>query len=97
MFRENEFSFFGKAAIYILLTLVALSCAINIIKGVVPNPYSFLLVAIGFSLFLVAKISVLSKGVRFSFGTEKMSNLNANLYRFGYWLMVVGAIFTFLG
>jgi len=97
MFRENEFSFFGKAAIYISLILVALSCALNIIKGIVPNPYSFLFVAIGFSLFLIAKISVLSKGVKFSFGTEKMSNLNANLYRFGYWLMVVGTMLTFLG
>ncbi len=71
MFRENEFSFFGKTAICFLLILVALSCVSNIIKGVVPNPYSLLLVAIGFSLFLIAKISVLSNGVRFSFGTEK--------------------------
>jgi hypothetical protein len=97
MFRENEISFFGKTAIYILLILIALSCALNIVNGVVPNPYSFLLVAVGFFLFLIAKVSVLSKGVGFSFGTEKMSNLNANLYRVGYWLMVVGTIFTFFG
>jgi bacteriorhodopsin len=97
MFRENEFSFFGKTAIYVLLILVTLSCVSNVIKGVVPNPYSFLLVAIGLAIFLVAKISLLSKGVRFSFGTKKMSNQMANLYRVGYWLMVVGIIFTFLG
>ena len=97
MFRENEFSIFGKTAIYILLIIIAISSAFNIIKGVAPNPYFFLIVAIGFSLLLVAKISVLAEGVKFSFGTEKMSNLNSNLYRFGYWLMVVGTIFTFIG
>ena len=96
MFRENEFSIFGKASIYILLVLIALASTSNIFHGIVPNPYLSAITLVGFLMFFVAKASVISKGIKFSFGTRNMTNLMANLYRLGYWLMFVGIVLTFL-
>jgi len=80
-----------------LLALAFISSAFNIVHGVVPNPSIFAVVLVGFILFLIAKFSVLSKGIKFSFGTGHMSPIMANIYRVGYWLMLVGILCTFIG
>jgi hypothetical protein len=49
---------------------------------------------VGLLLFLTAKISVIRKR-KISFGTGLMSEGMANLYRVGYWLMIVGILVTF--
>lgn len=95
MFKENQLSIFSQGAIYLLIGLLFLFCLVNIVKGVVPNPYYFGITVVGFIPFAIAKYSVISKGIKFSYSTSKMSPLMANLYRLGYWLMLVGILCTF--
>jgi hypothetical protein len=96
-FTENELSFFGKAAVIILLVIPASFITVrNIIIGEVANPYAFVICIVGFLLFLISKVSVFRKGALVSFGTKRLSENMENLYRLGYWLMAVGLIFTFL-
>ena len=71
-------------------------CEVNIAQGEVPHPAAFFVVIVGIVLFLVAKISVISRKKRVSFGPSHMTENMANAYRVGYWLMVVGILFTFL-
>jgi len=97
IFKENQLSWFSQGAIYVLISALCALCVLNIINGEAPNPYYFVIVISGFSLFVIAKYSVISKGIQFSFGTETMSPMMANLYRLGYWLMMVGTVFTFAG
>ena len=52
------------------------------------------LYALGFSLFLVAKISVLRSGRLVSFGSRPMRPPYRALYRTGYALMVAGLLFA---
>ena len=96
-FKENEFSWFSKGAVYVVLILACISTVINIYQGLVVEPESFVLVLFGFLLFSGAKLSVIISGRLVSFGTKSMSNIEANVYRLGYWFMVVGIIFTFAG
>ena len=65
MFKENQLSVFSQGAIYLLVGLLFLSCLVNIIKGVVPNPYYFGITIAGFIPFAIAKYSVISKGIKF--------------------------------
>ena len=56
----------------------------------------------GLALFLLAKVSLLRRGIRFSFGSSQMSPCSRRAYRAGYTLMVLGffatlALFTALG
>ena len=97
MYRENEFSNVGKVAVYLLIGCAMISALYNIYRGIVPNPFAFIVCIVGLLLFVIAKVSVISKGINFSFGTINMSSTMANLYRFGYWLMVVGVLCTFIG
>ena len=96
MFRENEFSLLGKSAFVLLIGWIAVDATINIARGEVQHPAAFFVVLVGLGLFLVAKLSVISRKQRFSFGTSRMTENMANAYRVGYWLMVVGILFTFL-
>ena len=77
--------------------VVILASLVNLVQGYVPNPYCFVIVVFGFTLFAIAKYSVISKGTKFSFGTADMNQSMKNLYRVGYWLMVVGVVCTFAG
>jgi hypothetical protein len=96
-FTENELSRFAKAALVILLVIPVIFITIqNIIKGEVHHPYAFIICLVGFALFLISKISTISNGKWISFGTKKLTENTANLYRIGYWLMAVGLIFTFI-
>jgi hypothetical protein len=96
-FTENELSFFGKAAVIILLVIpVSFITVRNIIIGEVANPYAFAICIVGFLLFLISKVSLFRKGALVSFGTKRLSENMGNLYRLGYWFMAVGLIFTFL-
>ena len=97
IFKENQPSLLSQVAIYALLGLVILASFANLVQGKVPNPYCFVIVLFGFILFGIAKYSVISKGIKFSFGTADMSQSMKNLYRVGYWLMVVGVVWTFSG
>lgn len=95
-FSENEFSWFGKIAVILLFVIPVIFITIqNIIKGEVSHPYSFIISLVGFALFLISKISLFLKGTLISFGSKKLTENMANLYRLGYWLMAVGLIFTF--
>jgi hypothetical protein len=94
--RENELSLFGKSAIVVSVALMAVSAAVNLARGDVRHPVAFFIVLVGLVLFLVAKLSVISRRKWFSLGTSQMTENMANAYRVGYWLMVVGILFTFL-
>lgn len=97
MFKENEYSIFGKTVIVVIVALTACSALFNIYRGVVPSPYYFSISILGLVLFLIAKFPVISKGDRLSLGTAKMSGNMANIYRFGYWLIITGILCTFFG
>ena len=49
----------------------------------------------GLALFLLAKVSLLRRGVWVSFGSAEMSAWNRRAYRAGYTLMVLGCLATF--
>jgi hypothetical protein len=95
-FRENELSLFGKSSTVLLIVLAAFAAIVNILRGEVQHPAAFFVVLIGFVLFIAAKLSVVSRGKWISFGTSQMTENMANAYRVGYWLMVVGILFTFV-
>jgi FtsH-binding integral membrane protein len=97
MFRENELSVFSKVAISIIISLAACSAVVNIYRGVVPSPPYFVVTLAGMVLVFFAKFSVIYKCFIFSFGADRMSGGMANIYRVGYWLMVVGILCTFAG
>jgi glucan phosphoethanolaminetransferase (alkaline phosphatase superfamily) len=93
--RENELSLFSKSAIGLLVLWMALDAAVNIVNGEVRHPGAFVVVLVGVALFSVAKVSVIRRGTRISFGTSRMTENMANTYRIGYWLMIVGILVTF--
>ena|GEM_PF-1356620 len=97
MFNENMPSSISQVAIIFLIGAVACLSILNIYRGVVPEPRFFILSLVGFALFLIAKISMLRKGKMVSFGSKKMSAPATNLYKIGYWLMIVGVLSTFFG
>ena len=94
--KENRFSILSKVLIIIFIFTALGPAFLNILRGVVVTPNAFVVVIFGLFLFLIAKISVISKGNLISFGTKKMSNTQANIYRLGYWFMAVSILFTFL-
>lgn len=92
--KENMLSKFGKFFFYLLFLLWVASAVINIKRGHVNHPGAFGLAFVGLLLFITAKISVIRRK-KISFGTGLMSEGMANLYRIGYWLMVVSILVTF--
>ena len=96
MKRCSEFSPVGKAASWILVAFLIVAAIINITHGQVPHPWSVVIVLVGFTLFVVSKLAVILYRERISFGTRLMTTPMANMYRLGYWLMVVGILATFL-
>jgi len=93
--KENEFSPVGKVAAGGLVAFMVVAAGVNIARGDVRHPFAFVVVALGFTLFLTAKLSVVLRKKWVTFGTGLMSGDMANLYRVGYWLMVVGVLATF--
>src|SRR5713101_7110558 len=96
MQRCSEFSPVGKASSWVLVAFLIVAAVINITRGEVPHPWSFVIVFVGFILFLVGKLSVILYRERISLGTRLMTTRMANIYRLGYWLMAVGVLATFL-
>jgi hypothetical protein len=93
---DNRLSIFSKIFIILLIIFSLIVAILNIVGGTVYNPSAFYFCIFGFLLFSVSKISQYSKGIWFRFGTHGMTNSMANLYRAGYWFMVVGIILTFI-
>lgn len=80
---------------WLLIVVLGISAAYNVINGTATRPGAFYVVLVGFILFATGKLSVILTKQKVSFGTRLMSEGMANLYRFGYWLMVVGLLATF--
>lgn len=96
-FTENELSRFAKTALVFLVIIPVLFITIqNIFRGEVHHPYAFIICLVGFALFLISKISIISHRKWISFGTKHLTENMANFYRLGYWLMAVGLIITFI-
>lgn len=93
--RENELTIIGKSFFTLLLIPVAFAALHNIWQGEVHTPSAFVLTLIGFVLFAIAKLSVIRKEHWINFGTKRMTENMANLYRLGYWLMIIGVACTF--
>lgn len=96
MILDEEFTPIGRWATYLLVVVLAVGAVTNIFRGEVPHPYALVFVLFGFMLFLVAKLSVVGWKKWVSFGTTPMSAGMADLYRVGYWFMVVGILGTFI-
>jgi hypothetical protein len=94
--KENELSRIGKFAIVSFIIVVAISAIGNIYNGHVKHPSAFWVVLLGFVLFTVAKVPVILHKRFISFGSSLMTENMANVYRLGYWLMIVGLLFTFV-
>jgi hypothetical protein len=95
--KENQILWIGEAILAVLLTIIASIVAIiNISRGRVPHPHAFIIVLIGVVLFVIAKASVIKHNGLFTFGTKNMGQIMSNFYRFGYWLMFVGCLLTFV-
>lgn len=94
---DEELAPLGKVGILLLLALAAITAAFHIATGQVPTPGAFWITGLGFALFASAKIAVIARGRWISFGTGAMSDGVANLYRAGYWLMILGVLVTFGG
>lgn len=95
LMKENEFSMVGKFSTLLLCLIFAGTAIINISRQNVPNPYAFFVMIFGFILFMIAKLSNVKKNNLISLGTFNMSANMSNLYRLGYWFMVVGLLLTF--
>ena len=96
MERCSQIGIVGKVATCILVVFAGATAVWNMANGEVHRPAAFVLVLLGFSLFAVAKLSVILKKKRISLGPGLMTTPMANFYRFGYWLMAVGVLTTFL-
>lgn len=94
--KENEFGLLGKAFAAVVVIGLTAGALLNIRRGDVAHPELFGIALAGLALFLVAKLSVIKQRRWLSFGTQHMRPAMANAYRAGYWLMLVGAVVTFV-
>ena len=95
--KEHDFSRFGKGLVLLFFVVPAVGVTIfNILQGNVLHPRAFGIVGIGFVLFATAKMSVIGQGKLTTFGSRPMTDGMSNLYRAGYWLIIVGCLMTFL-
>ena len=93
--KENRASNFLKIVSWLTLAALTIGALLNIYYGNVTQPKAFWVVLAGFIFFAIGKLSIILKKQRISFGTKLMTENMANLYRVGYWLMVVGLLATF--
>lgn len=96
LMRESEFTLLSKILVVVMFGFVAGLAVFNIWHGQVRNPSAFIVTLLGLVLFVIAKLSVIRRKTLISFGTSSMTADSANLYRLGYWLMIVGTVLTFL-
>jgi len=94
--KENKPSNYLKILSWLLIVVIGIGALLNIYLGNITHPKAFFVVLIGFISFVIGKLSVILKKQKISFGTKLMTENMANLYRVGYWLMIVGLIATFM-
>lgn len=92
---SSQVSKVTQILIWLVLGVAAAFAIMNVFNGTVTRPRAFFIVLVGFVLFAVGKLSVILKKKKISFGPKLMTENMANLYRFGYWLMIVGLLATF--
>ena len=82
----------------VAMLAVVLSCLVGVVAGLsVPAIIAWAsLVIVGLAMFVVAKLSVIRRGVLVSFGSQRMSPTMRRLYRLGWVLMLPGGIVTLL-
>jgi hypothetical protein len=93
--KENQLGHPMNFLSCVILGMLGLGALFNIYYGNVTYPKAFWVALVGFILFAVGKLSVILKKKKLSFGTKLMTENMANLYRIGYWLMIVGLLATF--
>ena len=93
--KENQFSLLGRHITIGCAVTLAAAALVNVWHGEIRRTVLFVVVLVGFSLFLAAKISLLMQRRWINFGTKFMSPAMANSYRLGYWLMLMGFVATF--
>lgn len=93
--KENRPTNIVKTFSWLLIAMLGLGAILNIYFGNVTHPKAFFIVLLGFILFAAGKLSVILRKQKISFGSKLMTENMANLYRIGYWLMVVGLLATF--
>ena len=86
---------FLKIVSWLTIAALGIGAAVNVYYDNVTHPKAFLVVLVGFILFAIGKLSVILKKQKLSFGTKLMTENMANLYRLGYWLMIIGLLSTF--
>ena len=100
LMKENELSKPAKllvgASLTILAGFAAVAAVQNMAQGVVKRPWCFPIALLGFLCFLFPKLAVIRHKKWLSFGTRLMTEDQANFYRVGYLLVVLGVLFTFL-
>ena len=79
---------------FLFLPLVALGLLPIFLFGIA-YPLSLLLIAVGFIIFLKAKISVIKTGKIISFGPGEMCSIDKRFYFFGYSMMILGFLLAF--
>jgi hypothetical protein len=98
--KENELSKPAKllvsASLTIFMGFAVVVAVQNATQGVVKRPWCFLIALLGFLCFLFPKLAVMRHKKWLSFGTRLMTEDQANFYRVGYLLIVLGVLFTFL-
>lgn len=95
LMKENQPSNFLKIVSWLTLVALAIGALFNIYYGNVSHPKAFFVVLVGFIFFAIGKLSVILKKKKISIGLKLMTENMANLYRMGYWLMIVGLLAAF--
>jgi len=89
----------GLASLFILMAPALGMIGIWVILNAARNPVAttaaaLIVYVLGFALFLVAKLSLIRSGRLITFGSRLIRPPYRALYRLGYALMAVGALFT---
>ena len=93
--RENQPGHPMNFVSWVILAALAVGSIFNFLHGNIRHPNAFFVVLVAFIFFTIGKLSVILKKQKISFGTKLMTENMANLYRLGYWLMIVGLLATF--
>jgi len=59
------------------------------------NPLGYIGMLVGFSLFFIAKLSLIRKGIYFSIGCDNMTQKMSLFYGFGYLIFIGSFVYTF--
>ncbi len=94
--KENELSIFAQILVVVVWIIpLFILTLINIANREVKHPGFAWLVVLGFVFFLVGKLSVITRKKLVSFGPRLMNENMANVYRVGYFFMILGIMLIF--